>query len=343
MSTFIKNSQNNFLNKVLTDFKSISSSVCSIENILDQNFEDFVQNLNLTRGRIVFCSIGKSYLISKQISAMLCSFAKPSFVLHATEAMHGDIGAVNSDDCLFFISNSGETKEIFPILTYCNTNNIKTFAITSSIKSTIAKKCDFNIVLPKFNELLPDLKPPIIASILTFSIGNLISLCICNLNNLSQEKYSQIHPNGKIGLSLITVSSYLESQKSQLRKSMNNAFVLSDSLLREAIKTLSFFNLGIIAITNKNGQLCGCFSDGDLKRMIEAQVDNKITIDFTNPITLQKFDNYITRTPKTINLRDSLFKIVDIVKDKKLSHLIVVDDDNKFIDILDSKDFFKIL
>jgi CBS domain-containing protein len=77
--------------------------------------------------------------------------------------------------------------------------------------------------------------------------------------------------------------------------------------------------------------------------MIEAQVDNKITIDFTNPITLQKFDNYITRTPKTINLRDSLFKIVDIVKDKKLSHLIVVDDDNKFIDILDSKDFFKIL
>jgi arabinose-5-phosphate isomerase len=124
---------------------------------------------------------------------------------------------------------------------------------------------------------------------------------------------------------------------------MNNAFVLSDSLLREAIKTLSFFNLGIIAITNKNGQLCGCFSDGDLKRMIEAQVDNKITIDFTNPITLQKFDNYITRTPKTINLRDSLFKIVDIVKDKKLSHLIVVDDDNKFIDILDSKDFFKIL
>ena len=321
----------------------IVDSTKTIEKIIDANFVNFVEDLNKTSGKIIFCSIGKSFWLSKKISATISSLGKASFTLHAAEALHGDMGVIGQNDSVIFVSNSGESKEIFPVLQFCRENNITTFSITSSLSSTISSKCNKNIIMPKFVECLSPMNPPISASVIILIIGDLIAACLAKINNFTPLQYSKYHPNGKIGLLVTTINDYLEKQKLHNRVSYFKVKISHNTTLFEAINALEAYNVGILIITNDKNQVVGCFSDGDLKRLIKYFINSKTELSsvLSTNVFHDSLKNFITHNPTKFTSNDPIFSIVSIVKDKKISHAIIVDENDEFVDILDNKDFFQ--
>ena len=331
------------LDFVKKNFESILFSLSQTSSIIDDNFENFVKNLNKTQGKIIFCSIGKSFWISNKISSTISSLGKPSISIHAAESTHGDLGIISSNDSVIFISNSGESKELFGALKFCSQNNIATFSITSSKKSTISSGCMYNIIIPDFVECLHPLNPPITSSIITLTIGDLIALSLAKLNNFSSKLYSKLHPNGKIGLLITNVEDYLKEQYLIGRKSNSNIKVSSKSSLKETIHLLESYNFGIIVIVDDQNKVKGCFTDGDLKRLINHNIQNNIAINFDLNIFDDSFSKFVNQNPRVINKNLSIFDVVETIKYKTISHSIIVDNDNLFCDIMDSRDFLKLL
>jgi len=313
--------------------------VAGVESVFDENFFNIVTKINETKGKIIFCSIGKSYWLSKKISATISSLGKASFCLHGGEALHGDLGCISREDSLFFVSNSGESKELISVISHCKSLGVQTFSLTSSVNSSIALLCNYNIALPQFSECLAPLNPPICASVLTLIIGDMLALCLANAGGFNALGYSRLHPEGKIGLLVTTIENYLE--KSTNGRVCNKvASVSSQATIGQAIKVLNSTNVGIIAITNENNKVIACFSDGDLKRLITAKIDG-LAVDFNLSLFSDCFAKFITKNPKTLSISSPLLNAVQIVKTTNISHILVVDAQNCLVDILKAKDFFK--
>lgn len=174
-------------------------SIKSLEAVVDSEaFNLSIEKIKNLKGKLIFSAIGKSGHVCKKSAATFSSLGISSFFVHPTEASHGDIGMISSEDILFCVSNSGNTKEIFDIINYCKKNNIFIISITKNKESFLGKNSDICVIL-KTSEMIASLPAPTISTTTTLCLLDLIGCSVCSAKNFSVKDYNLLHPAGSIG------------------------------------------------------------------------------------------------------------------------------------------------
>lgn len=167
-------------------------------NVAD-SYESIVECLNACKGRIVFMGVGKSGHIGEKLAATFASLGVPSFFVHSTEAMHGDLGMIQPQDIAVLISNSGRTQEVVQNITPLKNNGVTTVAFTSVADSELAQRCDYKIIYPHLKEADDLNLAPTVSSTLTLTLGDAIAGELSKRRNFTRADFYKYHPNGALG------------------------------------------------------------------------------------------------------------------------------------------------
>ncbi len=165
-------------------------------------YEEAVEILAACKGKLVFMGVGKSGHIGEKLAATFSSLGVPAFFVHSTEAMHGDLGMIESRDVAILISNSGNTQEVLQNVEPLRRNGVKTVAFTSGAESKLAKACDYRILYPNLAEADALCLAPTVSSTLTLVLGDAIACELSARKNFTREDFHRYHPNGALGAKL---------------------------------------------------------------------------------------------------------------------------------------------
>lgn len=257
------------------------STLKSLESSLDENLTKALDVLQSTKGRVIITGMGKSGHIGRKISATMASTGTPSFFLHPSEASHGDLGMITTEDVVVAISNSGESKELSDILVYCRRFNVPTIAITKNPDSSLGKNCDMVLKLPDNREACPLGMAPTSSTTATLVLGDILSVDLMVRKGFTAEDFKLRHPGGKLGSILRHVSDIMHTGDEM-------PLINQNAIMQDALLTMSEKMLGCVGIIDDQGCLIGMITDGDLRRwmapnLIEEKVSKVMT---KNPRTI---------------------------------------------------------
>ena len=258
-------------------------ALIKLRDALSNEFKDAINILKNTRGKIVVSGIGKSGHIAKKISSTLSSIGSSSFFIHPAEANHGDLGMITKDECLILISNSGETVELFNLIVHSQKLKVPIISITSEIKSTLAKKSDVCLEIPKNIEACPLELAPTSSTTSSLVLGDALAITLLEKNDFTKKKFSALHPGGKLGRLLLRV-------KDIMKVGDEIPIVKKSQEMGEALIEITSKGLGCVGIiSEKSGDLVGIITDGDLRRHMDKKFLEK------------KIENVMTKNPKTLS------------------------------------------
>jgi len=230
--------------------------------------EELVQKLFCCKGKIIFSGVGKSSMIAEKLAQTMLSTGGRSFFLNPQNALHGDIALVEKNDILLLFSKSGETKELLWLLPFVKSRKATVIAIVSNGNSSLAKMCDFFIELPCLKELCPFNLAPTTSSSIQLIFGDILIVALMRMKGFTKEKYAENHPFGFIGRKLNL------KVKDLMLKGDDLPLCSKEALLVDVLSELSAKKCGALLVVNKDKQLEGIFTDGDLRRAIEADKVN---------------------------------------------------------------------
>ena len=252
-----------------------------LKKSIDQDsFNSAIDILFKTQGKIIISGIGKSGHIASKISSTLSSVGSSSFFIHPSEANHGDLGMITKKDSLILISNSGETLELTNLILHCNKLKIPIISITSEIKSTLSKKSQITLIIPKNIEACPLELAPTSSTTCTLVLGDAIAMTLLQKKKFTSKDFFELHPGGSLGQMLLKVSDLMKTDNLM-------PLVESEKKVGEAILEMSSKGQGCVGVILKN-QLVGIITDGDLRRhMSKNLLQKKVSMVMTpNPKTL---------------------------------------------------------
>ena len=265
-------------------------------------------------GKVVLIGMGKSGHIAKKISSTLASTGTPAFYLHPAEAGHGDLGMISHDDVVIMISYSGESDEIISLLPGIKRMNVPIISMTGSAKSLIASSSDFHLDISVDNEACPNNLAPTSSTTVTLVMGDAIAVSLMSLNNFSSDDFAMSHPSGSLGRRLLTLVSSIMKSGEDIPK------VTKEMLLIDSLLVMSEKALGMVLIA-ENKKLVGIFTDGDLRRALESNVDfQKLTI-----------QNVMTKDCKSIEPQEPALIAMQLMEKYSLNSLPVVDSSNNIV------------
>ena len=262
----------NFISSALKVIEIESSAVASLKNQIKDDFEDLCLNILSTKGKLILMGIGKSGHIAQKISATLSSTGTASFFIHPTEAAHGDLGMINKKDSILILSNSGETKEIIEILPALKRSTSNIFTLTNNNQSTIAKAGKINLVISADEEACPLDLAPTSSTTIALVFGDALAIALLEARGFSKDDFAKSHPAGQLGKKLTTLVQDLAV--------MNEKAPMVDlnTSLKEALMVVTEKKLGVTLVSNEK-KIVGVFTDGDLRRCLNDEVDiNKTPI-----------------------------------------------------------------
>ena len=314
------------------DFKSIGKKVLDIESIaiaklkdqLDNSFDIACQLCLDCTGKIIVMGIGKSGHIADKLAATLASTGTPSFFVHPGEASHGDLGMISKSDVVMALSNSGKTEEIVNLLPILKNMGIKIIAMTGDDNSTIATASDVHIDVGVEEEACPMNLSPTASTTAALAMGDAIAVALLEKRGFSVEDFAKSHPGGSIGKKLLLLVQDIMHTEELI------PVVFQDDKLARGLIEMSEKALGMTAIINKKEELVGIFTDGDLRRTLEANVDIQTTL-MREVMT----ENCITVKPNLLAV-----KAVEIIQENKITSLVVVEE-NKIVGALNIHDLFR--
>lgn len=247
----------------------------AMERDLDGNLSQVLDVLQNTTGRVIVTGMGKSGHIGCKIAATMASTGTPAFFLHPSEASHGDLGMVTKDDTVIAISNSGESKELLDILTYCRRFSIPLIAITKNPESALGKNSDYILRLPSNKEACPLGLAPMSSTTATLVMGDILAAALMVRKGFTEQDFRLRHPGGKLGAILRHVADIMHTGEEM-------PLVDENAIMQEALMTMSAKMLGCVGILNQSGELIGVITDGDLRRwmapnLIEEKVAKVMT------------------------------------------------------------------
>lgn len=314
------------------DFTSIGKRVLTIESAaiarlkdqLDNNFDNACQLCLDCSGKIIVMGMGKSGHIADKLAATLASTGTPSFFVHPGEASHGDLGMISRSDVVMALSNSGKTEEIVSLLPILKNMGIKIIAMTGDNNSKIATASDVHIDVGVEEEACPMNLSPTASTTAALAMGDAIAVALLEKRGFSVEDFAKSHPGGSIGKKLLLLVKDIMHTDKQI------PIVFQDQKLAQGLIEMSEKALGMTAVINETGELVGIFTDGDLRRTLEANVDIQTTL--MREVMTQ---NCITVTPNFLAV-----KAVEIIQDNKITSLVVVEE-NKIVGALNIHDLFR--
>jgi arabinose-5-phosphate isomerase len=262
-----------------------ASAILQVMERLNDDFDRAVDAINQCRGRVVFSGIGKSGLIAKKIASTFSSVGIPSLFLHPADSLHGDLGIVQREDIFFVISNSGETDEVIRILPWIKRMGMLTVVVTGNRSSTIAGYGE--IVLDvKVEEACPYNLIPTSSTTTTLALGDALAVALMKERNFTRDDLALLHPGGAIGRSLLLRARDLMHTGDAFPR------VYEDMLMRHVIMEVTSKRLGVTGVFNRDEELVGIITDGDLRRALERHVNmlkkRARDVMVANPKTVEK-------------------------------------------------------
>jgi arabinose-5-phosphate isomerase len=280
----------------------------------------FIQAIDLilsTTGKLIVIGVGKSGIVGTKIAATMASTGTPSFFIHPTDAMHGDLGMISANDTVMAISYSGESSELVEILPHIKRRAVKIIGLSANAYSTLGSLSDAHICIRVSKEACPLGAAPTSSTTLTMAIGDALAVVLMKRRGFQKEDFALFHPGGSLGRRLFI-------KVKDIMRTSSLPIVSHETLLKDAIITMSEGRLGSVLI-EKNGKLEAVLSDGDLRRALMKK-------DFS--IDNQAYD-YATKNPKTINNQDML--AVDLLRSieaAKIQLTIVLNSDDKIAGVV---------
>ena len=293
-----------------------------LKNELPNDFSHLVKLIFGLNGRVIVSGVGKSGHIGNKIAATLASTGTPAFFIHATEASHGDLGMITENDLCLLISNSGETSEIFDILTHARRFNIPVATISSNSESTLVKAADFKLCLPVVDEACPIGMAPTTSTTMMLALGDALAVALMEAKKFNTENFKVFHPGGKLGAKMMTVSQVMH-------KSDMLPLVKTETSMKETLLTMSSKGFGIAAVVNELGFLVGVITDGDLRRNI-------------NDLMSKNAGNIASLSPITLLGETFVVDALNLMQDRKITAVIITSAENKPIGILHIQDLLKV-
>ena len=305
----------NTLNTELKELKNLSK-------IFNNNFYKAVILLSKVKGRVIVTGVGKSAHIGNKISATLASTGTPSYLIHATEASHGDLGGITKNDCILAISNSGETSELKNIISYSKRFDIPMVSISSNAKSTLHKNSTVGIVYKKPVEACPHNLAPTSSTTLMLVIGDCIAMALLELKGFKSSQFKNFHPGGNLGKDLQKISEIMHTG-SALPLAREN------EKMTKSLITMTKKSFGCVGVINNKKKLIGIITDGDLRRNMNDKLFNLKAADL------------MTIKP-TIGEKDMLVgEALNIMNNKKITSLFICEK-NKPIGIIHVHDLLRL-
>ena len=268
--------------------------------------------LSRCKGRVVVSGLGKSGHVGRKTAATFASLGVPAFFLHATEGAHGDLGMVCREDLGYFLSNSGETRELIDIIPYFKRLGAPIIAVTGNNSSTLAREADVVLNCHVESEADPLGLAPTSSTTLQMALGDAVAGMATLLLGLGKEDFALFHPGGSLGKKLLLRVRDLMGTGDKLPVTKESA------LVRDALFEITSKGYGATAVVNDDGKRVGVFTDGDLRRFIEREGVQGLDL----PVHLG-----MTRTPRVISPERLAVEAVRIVEEWEVSALIAVEDD----------------
>tara|TARA_Y100000588_G_scaffold235509_1_gene249094 strand:- start:3317 stop:4282 length:966 start_codon:yes stop_codon:yes gene_type:complete len=299
-----------------------ANSIKNLSKLLTKDFEKAVNIINNTKGRVIVSGIGKSAIIAQKIVATFNSTGTPSIFMHAADAIHGDLGLIQSEDVIICISKSGNTPEIKALVPFIKKTNNKLIAITGETNSYLSEKSDIVISSYVDNEACPNNLAPTTSTTAQLVIGDAIAVCLVKLRGFSPNDFAKYHPGGTLGKRLFLKVKDLIDTKSLPK-------VDASDLMKDVIIEISNKMLGIAVVLEKN-KIVGVITDGDLRRQLLKSQD----------ISKVKANEIMSKNPKIINKNALATEALLIMKTNKISQLIVAEK-NKYVGVLHIQSLIK--
>ncbi|MEW5981620.1 MAG: KpsF/GutQ family sugar-phosphate isomerase [Acidobacteriota bacterium] len=300
-----------------------AEAVLALEGRIDSRFSEAVRLLYGCRGRVVVTGMGKSGIIARKIAATLTSTGTSAFFLHPAEAVHGDLGAIQTDDVVVALSYSGETPELLRLLETIRRIGARLVAMTGGTTSPLARAADVVLDCGVDAEACPLNLVPTASTTATLAMGDALAMALLVEKGFRAEDFASLHPGGGIGKRLMKVSALMHAG-SEL------PIVKADTPMRAAIAEMSAKRLGMTCVVSDDGRLLGIITDGDLRRHIGG------------PDLLDRHASAImTPGPVTIDRDRLAVEALKLLEDRKITSLVVVDEHRRIEGVLHLHDLWR--
>ena len=300
-------------------YKKIANKVIELEidalkklkKSINNSFDKAVNAIVKCQSKIILCGVGKSYLIASKIAATLSSVGCPSFSISANDCSHGDLGSISKRDLLIVISNSGDTRELIPVIKFANRYKITLIGIVSKKNSLLHKASDIKLVIPEVKEAGLGIVPTSSTSE-QLAIGDCLAVAALNKKRFSKQNFKEFHPSGSLGAKLKTVEDLMISGK-------KIPFINENSNMKKALNLITQKKLGILIAINNKKLTTGIITDGQIRR--SSQKNESLM-----KLSVKKI---MTKNPISIDKNTLAVKGLSIMSDKKITSLCVHKDNKR--------------
>ena len=292
---------------------------------LDRSFDQAVSLIVGCKGRVVVTGMGKAGIIGQKISSTLASTGTPSLWIHPAEAVHGDVGRVTKDDLIIALSNSGETPELTQLLPIIKQIGTRLIALTGNVHSHLAQHSDVALDVSVTREACSLNLAPTASTTAMLAMGDALAVVVAERRGFKERDFALFHPGGQLGKRLLL------RVRDLMRTGAENPIVAGTALVKAALLAITKARAGCASVVDARGRLMGIFTDGDLRRHLEA----------TPNLMEARVQDVMTKTPKTIQADRLAAEALRLLRENRIDELVVVDARRRPVGLLDVQDLLK--
>ena len=302
-----------------------AAEVQSLERRLDQNFSKAVERLKRcvdSRGKVVVCGVGKSGCVGEKIAATLTSTGCPSVVLHATNALHGDLGLFSEGDLLLLLSYSGETDELVALRPAAARLGVDVIAMTGNAASTVAKAASIILNVQVSREACPLELAPTSSTTVMMALGDALAMVLLDARGVTKDDFARYHPSGSLGRSLLL-------RVSDVMRGLDRIAVVHPEMsVRDVLASMNKHRAGAAVGVDSQGKVDGVFTHGDFARFYQT----------TPNLGDERVGRFLTRSPVCIEADRLAAEVLRILEKHNVDDIVVIDSDRKPVGVVDSQD-----
>ncbi len=302
-----------------------ANAIAALAERVDDAFVEACRLMLACEARVVVTGMGKSGHIGRKIAATLASAGTPAFFVHPGEASHGDMGMITESDVVLALSNSGETDEILTILPLIKRLGVPLIALTGNERSRLAREAHVNIDVSVQQEACPLGLAPTASTSAALAMGDALSIALLEARGFGAEDFARSHPGGRLGRRLLLRIADLMHTGDGVPR------VLESATLSEALVEMTRKSLGMTGVVDEQRRVVGIFTDGDLRRTLEGDVDARRT-----PIA-----EVMTRDCITVDADMLAAEALNIMEQRAINALLVVDDDGRLEGAMNMHDLLR--
>ena len=308
-------------NTAINTIKVETQTIAALEKSIDEDFVQAVKLIAASSGRVVVTGIGKSAIVGQKITATFNSTGTPAIFMHAADAIHGDLGMIQRDDIVLCLSKSGETAEIKVLIPLINNLGNSIVAIVSNHNSYLAHQASYILHTPIEQEADPNNLAPTSSTTAQIVMGDALATALLAVKGFSPSDFAKFHPGGTLGKQMYLRVSDIYPKNEQPKVGL-------DTPLKQIILEISSKRLGMTAVLDGE-VLVGIITDGDLRRMLNQEV-----------ITGLKAADIMTSSPKTIDRNALAVHALELMREKSITQLIVVDN-HEYVGVIHLHDLIR--